>query len=79
MPRITIPPEDSLSNELADIAAQWKANGSDPTFVRMLSYRADVAPAYFSFYSRLRDDGLLPAKVKELARLRIAALNTCKY
>lgn len=79
MPRIAIPPEESLSDELKKIAAQWKANGSDPTFVRMLSYRADVAPFYFKFYAPLRDDGLLPAKVKELARLRIAALNTCKY
>lgn len=79
MPRITLPPEDTLSPELRKIAAAWKANGSDTTFVRMVSYRSDVAPDYFKFYTPLREDGLLPAKTKELARLRIAALNTCKY
>jgi len=77
--RITIPSEESLSGDLAKIAAEWKANGSDRTFIRMLSYRSDLVPAYFAFYSPLREDGLLPAKVKELARLRIAALNTCRY
>jgi hypothetical protein len=77
--RIRIPPEQSLAGNVAALAAQWKANGSDTTFVRLLSYRADLAPAFFDFYMPLRGDGLVPARIKELARLRIARLNTCRY
>ena len=77
--RITVPPEDSLTGEVAALAASWKALGSDTTFVRMLSHRADLVPAFFEFYTRLRGDGLVSARVKELARLRIARLNTCRY
>lgn len=79
MLRIKIPPPESLNDELKKIAADWTANGSDPTWVRMVSYRPDVVPHYFKFYSPMRDDGLVSAKTKELARLRMAALNTCRY
>jgi hypothetical protein len=77
--RIDVPVEAALSGEVAKLAAQWKAIGSDTSFIRMLSYRADLVPAFFDFYVRLRGDGLLPARLKELARLRIARLNTCRY
>ena len=77
--RIDVPPESALHGEAARLAADWKALGSDTSFIRMLSYRADLVPAFFDFYMRLRGDGLLPARLKELARLRIARLNTCRY
>ncbi len=77
--RITIPEEDTLQGDVATLAAGWKAIGSDTSFIRMLSYRSDLVPAFFDFYLRIRGDGLLSAKVKELARLRIASLNTCRY
>lgn len=77
--RITVPGEDTLQGDVAKLAASWKAIGSDSSFIRMLSYRSDLVPAFFDFYLRMRGDGLLSAKIKELARLRIASLNTCRY
>lgn len=77
--RIPIPAQETLTGDVAKLAAEWKAMGSDTTFVRMLSHRADLVPAFFDFYMRLRGDGLVSARIKELARLRIARLNTCRY
>ncbi len=77
--RIEIPTEDTLKGKVAELSAEWRAIGSDSSFIRMLSYRSDLVPAFFDFYFRMRGNGLLTAKVKELARLRIARLNTCKY
>ncbi len=77
--RITVPDEDSLSGQVAQLAADWKEVGSDSSFLRMLSYRSDLVPPFFEFYQTMRDDGLVSAKIKELARLRIARLNSCNY
>ena len=77
--RIKVPSEDTLKGKVAQLSAEWRTIGSDSSFIRMLSYRADLVPAFFDFYLRMRGNGLLTAKVKELARLRIARLNTCKY
>ena len=70
--RIELPPLEALSGPIGKLAADWKAMGSDTTFLRMLNYRADLVPAFFDFYMRMRGDGLLSAKLKELVRLRIA-------
>lgn len=77
--RIELPPLEALTGEIGTLAQDWKAMGSDTAFLRMLNYRADLVPEFFDFYIRLRGDGLLPAKLKELVRLRIARLNTCRY
>lgn len=77
--RIDLPPLEALTGDIGKLAQDWKAMGSDTTFLRMLNYRADLVPAFFDFYIRMRNDGLLPAKLKELVRLRLARLNTCRY
>lgn len=77
--RLELSPHEALQGPVAKLAADWKAYGSDTTFLRMLNHRGDLIPAFFDFYMRLRGDGLLPAKLKELVRLRIARLNTCRY
>jgi hypothetical protein len=77
--RITVPEDDSLSGQVAQLAADWKEVGSDSSFLRMLSYRSDLVPPFFEFYQTMRGDGLVSAKIKELARLRIARLNSCTY
>jgi len=77
--RIAVPSVETLKGEVAELAAEWNAIGSDASFIQMLSYRSDLVPTFFSFYLRMRGDGLLSAKIKELARLRIAKLNTCEY
>lgn len=77
--RITVPKENSLSGHVAQLAADWKEVGSDSSFLRMLSYRSDLVPPFFEFYQTMRGDGRVSAKIKELARLRIARLNSCDY
>jgi len=77
--RIEMAPLEALTGEIGKLAQTWKAMGSDTTFLRILNHRGDLVPAFFDFYIRLRNDGLLPAKLKELVRLRIARLNTCRY
>tara|TARA_Y100000588_G_scaffold55797_1_gene53357 strand:- start:592 stop:834 length:243 start_codon:yes stop_codon:yes gene_type:complete len=77
--RITVPEEKTLSGQVAQLAAEWREVGSDSSFLRMLSYRSELVPPFFDFYQKLRGDGLVSAKIKELARLRIARLNSCHY
>ena len=76
---ITIPEENSLDENVADIAEEWKQVGSDSSLLRLLSYRSDLVPPFFDYYQNLRADGLVSAKVKELIRLRLAELNSCNY
>ena len=76
---ITVPEEETLSGQVAQLAAEWREVGSGSRFFRMLSYRSELVLPFFDFYQQLRDDGLVSAKVKELVRLRIARLNSCHY
>lgn len=32
---------------------------------------------YFAFFGKAHNEGVVPARIKELARLKIAALNEC--
>lgn len=77
--RIAVPEADKLSKEVARVSDAWAAIGSDPSMIRLLSYRSDIIPPFFDFYINMRSDGLVSAKIKELARFRIAKLNTCRY
>jgi hypothetical protein len=42
-----------------------------------MGHLPDAFKAYWSFYAPLRLEGVLDAKLKELVRLKIAALNDC--
>ena len=77
--RITIPEEETLSGQVAQLSAEWREIGSDSRLLRLLSFRSDLVPPFFDFYQQVRGDGLVSAKVKELARLCIARLNSCHY
>jgi AhpD family alkylhydroperoxidase len=77
--RITVPEADTLSKEVARVSADWAAIGSDPSMIRLLSYRSDIIPPFFDFYINMRSDGLVSARIKELSRFQIAKLNTCRY
>ena len=37
----------------------------------------DLLARYFDFFRPGHNDGVVPARIKELARLKIAALNQC--
>ncbi len=54
--RIELPPFEALTGDIGKLAAAWKDMGSDTTFIRMLNYRADLVPAFFDFYMRIRRD-----------------------
>jgi AhpD family alkylhydroperoxidase len=76
---ISVPKPDTLNKEVARVSREWAAIGSDPSMVRLMSYRSDLVPPFFEFYLSMRSDGLVSAKTKELARFQIAKLNTCRY
>jgi AhpD family alkylhydroperoxidase len=76
---VRVPTESELDPKVAKISEAWKAIGSDPSMVRLLNYRADLIPPFFDFYLKMRDDGLLSARIKEMARFQIANLNGCMY
>ena len=59
--RITVPEEETLSGQVAQLAAEWREVGSDSSFLRMLSYRSELVPPFFDFYQQLRGDGLVSA------------------
>ena len=42
-----------------------------------MGHLPDAFKAYWKFYAPLRLEGVLDAKLKELVRLKIAALNDC--
>lgn len=77
--RISVPEPETLNAEVAKVSDAWAAIGSDPSMIRLLSYRSDLIPPFFDFYLQMRGNGLVSAKVKELARFQIARLNTCRY
>jgi AhpD family alkylhydroperoxidase len=77
--RVSVPGPETLNPAVTKVSDAWAAIGSDPSMVRLMSYRQDLIPPFFDFYLQMRDNGLVTAKVKELARFQIAKLNTCRY
>jgi AhpD family alkylhydroperoxidase len=77
--RIAVPGPETLDPEVAKVSDAWAAIGSDPSMVRLMSYRSDLVPPFYDFYLNMRGNGLVSAKTKELARFTIAKLNTCRY
>ena len=55
---ITVPEEETLNGQVAQLAAEWREVGSDSSFLRMLSYRSELVLPFFDFYQQLRDDGI---------------------
>ena len=45
---------------------------------RVLGLRPDLLERYRAFYGALWDEGVLPARLLELCRLRIAGLDRCE-
>ena len=78
-PRVQIPRQEDLTGEVAQLADEVRQLGADNTTIRMLSYRADLVPAFQKFYMMLRADGLVEGRLKELVRLRVAELNRCSF
>ena len=77
--RISVPAPETLNKDVAKVSDAWAAIGSDPSMIRLMSYRSDILPQFFDFYLNMRGNGLVSARVKELSRFQIAKLNTCRY
>lgn len=53
--------------------------GADPRFIRTLGHAPSSFAAWGAFYGKMLHHGVLSLRIKEAARLRIAALNGCHY
>ena len=51
--------------------------GDSPPLEGLFAHRPELLARYKAFYSALWDDGLVPRRVLELCRLRIAAIHEC--
>ena len=51
--------------------------GDSPPLEGLFAHRPELLSRYKAFYSALWDDGLVPRRVLELCRLRIAAIHEC--
>lgn len=45
--------------------------------MNVLELAPDLFERYFAFFRPAHTEGLVPARIKELARLKIAAINDC--
>jgi AhpD family alkylhydroperoxidase len=66
-------PENVRSLVEADLAA-----GRDPAMNAVLAHAPEFFARYFAFYYPAHEQGALDARIKELARLRIARINSCR-
>jgi len=70
---------EEMDPELRDMVAKWQEQGGDPNFIRTFGRLPEPFKQFVRFYSPLVRKGLLPHRLKELVRLRLAQLNTCHY
>jgi len=78
--RIPPVPLDELPPALAGAVAKGLANRmlSSPVPVQVWAHRPDIAQAWLAALETMHLHGVLDARLKELVRLRIAAITTCK-
>ena len=56
----------------------WIASAGDfPPLEGLFAHRSELLSRYKAFYRALWDDGLVPRRVLELCRLRVAAIHDC--
>jgi hypothetical protein len=75
MKRLNLLPVDRLTEaQKAAIADNPRVEG----FIRSFGHRQDMLNRFNAFYERYcMVDGLLPARLKEIVRLRVAQRNGC--
>lgn len=78
MARIRLVPTDRLDPALGRMVEQARAHNQNPAIFQAMGHLPEAFKAYWQFYTPLRLEGLLDAKLKELVRLKIASLNDCK-
>jgi len=56
-----------------------KGSGTVSNLLRMLAHKPDVLRAYNQLSGAVWAEGALPARIKELAYLRVSILNGCEH
>jgi hypothetical protein len=70
---------DELAPDLKEAALKWKAVGGCVNMHRVFGQMPDFFMKFIEFYGPLVNHGRVPLRVKELARIRVANLNECRY
>lgn len=76
-PRLPPLPLDQLPESFRKLVEADVAQGRDPALNSVLAHHPELFSHYFDFYYPAHEHGLVPTRIKELARLRIARLNAC--
>lgn len=79
MPRIPVLEPQELPQELRALHEELVRVTSNPRneVVRGFGHRPEVIAGFLRFFIPLRSGGLLGSRLKELLRLRVAALTGC--
>jgi hypothetical protein len=75
--RIPPLPREELPEAFRKLVEADLAGGRDPDMNAVLAHHPDFFARYFEFYYPAHEQGVVPTRIKELARLRIARLNAC--
>jgi len=80
VPRVAPVPVESLPPELASLIEKGRANRmlSSTIPVRIWAHRPGVAAAWLGALEEMHLRSCLPERLRELVRLRIAAITTCQ-
>ena len=78
MARIAPVPTEELSPYFRELVQADEEAGRDAALNGVMAHHPDFFEQYFSFYYPAHEKGVLDARVKELARLKIARLNNCQ-
>jgi alkylhydroperoxidase family enzyme len=80
MARLPLVPLEDLPADLAKALQRGRDNRmlSSPVPVRVWAHRPEVAQAWLAALEAMHVRGVLDARLKELVRLKIASITTCK-
>ena len=78
MSRIRLLPPEEWTPELRDLVQPEGRTDLELGNVRIYAHRPEMAEAYVRFTAAIRSRGLLPARLVELVRLRVAFHNQCR-
>ena len=70
-------PRDRLPEPFRKLVEEDLAAGRDPDMNSVLAHHPDFFTRYFDFYYPAHERGIVPTRIKELARLHVARLNGC--
>jgi len=79
MARVSVVDYDSITTALQQLADAYQERGASWDHLRVMAHRPEMYEAYYRFLYPLHTEGVVEAALKELVRLKIAALNQCLF